>query len=453
MQTNRSRGLISFISAVFIATGAVLAAASPAGAQALFLPASAQDTAAAAAQPVPFISQATRSRVARINRNAVTRHVAPSGSDLATDRVARATALDGVLVMNLFPDTSATFSRTGVSEQDSGGYIWEGAVRGRSAQEALLLVDDNQVVGHVQLGSRIFRIDPIAGDVYRITEMNQAAFPPEGLPLKPPGGNQGQLTPPAEQPESGAVQPAVATNITVLVAYTNTALAEAGSVTAMNNTINTGVALANQAYTRGKTAIKLVLAGKMKVNYNEGSNFSTNLNDLTSGAPLAAVRTKRQQLHADLVTLFRKNDASLCGLGWLPGAGIMPTPSAATSQWGFQVVNWTCVTGNYSWHHEMGHNMGLNHDRYEYKLEGGGNPAATFYNFGYVNLPKLQRTVMAYNNQCAAAGKFCTRINWFSSGTIRATGNVVIGKSKGVAGASDNSTRLKQDRIGVSQYR
>ncbi|MGB7259097.1 MAG: reprolysin-like metallopeptidase [Pseudolabrys sp.] len=452
MQTNRSRGLISFVSAVFIVAGAVLAAASPAAAQALFLPATTADASAAAAQPVPFISAATRNRVARINRSALTRHVAPAGNDLAADRAARASALDGVLILNLFPDVSATFNRTGVTEQDSGGYIWEGAVRGQGAQEALLLVDDNQVVGHVQLGSNIYRIDPVAGDVYRITEINQAAFPPEGLPLTPPGGTRGQITPQRETAES-AVQPAVATTITVLVAYTNTALTEAGSVATMNNTITMGVALANQAYTRGKTAIKLVLAGKMKVNYAEGSDFSVDLNDLTTGAKLAAVRTKRQQLHADLVTLFRKNDASLCGLGWLPGNGIMPTPGPSTTNLGFQVVNWTCVTGNYSWHHEMGHNMGLNHDRYEYNLEGGGNPAAIYYNFGYVNLPKLQRTVMAYNNQCAAAGKFCTRINWFSSGTIKATGNVVIGKSKGVAGAADNSTRLKQDRVAISHYR
>ena len=59
---------------------------------------------------------------------------------------------------------------------------------------------------------------------------------------------------------------------------------------------------------------------------------------------------------------------------------------------------------------------------------------------------------MAYNNYCVDRGQNCTRINWFSSPTVLATGNVVIGKARGKAGAADNTRRLKQTRTPISQY-
>ena len=90
--------------------------------------------------------------------------------------------------------------------------------------------------------------------------------------------------------------------------------------------------------------------------------------------------------------------------------------------------------------------MGLRHDRFMVS----GNPGTDVYNFGYVNKPKLQRTIMAYNNACAP--NFCTRINWFSSPTIRATGDVVIGRAVNRPGAADNSRRLKTTRTPISSY-
>ena len=45
----------------------------------------------------------------------------------------------------------------------------------------------------------------------------------------------------------------------------------------------------------------------------------------------------------------------------------------------FSVVNWTCANANLSMAHEIGHNMGLNHDR-----PNAGNPSPAFpYAYGY----------------------------------------------------------------------
>src|SRR4029078_11721471 len=118
-----------------------------------------------------------------------------------------------------------------------------------------------------------------------------------------------------------------------------------------------------------------------------------------------------------------------CGIAWLPGSGVMPMPSDSTRDLGYSVVARDCVT-NLSFHHELGHNMGLNHDRYVYKRQTGTTPGSQFYNFGYINKAENLSTVMAYRDGCPDQNN-CTRINWFSSATIRATGNVVIGKPKG----------------------
>ena len=61
-----------------------------------------------------------------------------------------------------------------------------------------------------------------------------------------------------------------------------------------------------------------------------------------------------------LVTGYN-NPYGACGIGWLmsgnnPGFG----PNA------FSVVDQTCATGYYSFGHELGHNMGLNHARQDY---------------------------------------------------------------------------------------
>ena len=131
----------------------------------------------------------------------------------------------------------------------------------------------------------------------------------------------------------------------------------------------------------------------------------------------------------------------------------MPSPGISTQNTGFSVIAHNCVVGNYSWHHELGHNMGLQHDRYQYEIDSGDTPSNQFYNFGYVNTTRKMRTVMAYNTKCADEGFNCTRINWFSSPTIRATGGVTIGKSKGKPGAANAAQRLHTNRTAISQYR
>lgn len=437
------RSLRHLVSALSVLAGITLFGGS-AVAQSLFLPA---DGAAPAAVQAA-VPQAIRSRLVRIDANMLARHVAPTNADTATDRVAQADQLDGVVRLNLFDDTIHTFRRKNVKARPDGGFIWSGIVPGRPVHEALLLIRDGRISGRVQLGTRLFRIDPVDGGLQRVTEVNPAAYRPEAPPVV---GVQRDGVAPSPQLSQPDIQPHATTTIRVFVAYTSAAANEAASVAHnIKDEIDLAIAQANEAYENGNIPIKLVRAGTMKTTYSEKADITDDLNNLTSGGSLKPVRDQRDPNNADLVSLFRKSDPNFCGIAQLPGGGVMPTPKDATSDFAYSVVARDCVT-NLSFHHELGHNMGLQHDRYVYKLQTGDTPGSQFYNFGYINKAENLRTVMAYRDGCPDPNN-CTRINWFSSATIRATGNVVIGKPKGDKNAADNTLRLRQTRSAISQY-
>ena len=69
------------------------------------------------------------------------------------------------------------------------------------------------------------------------------------------------------------------------------------------------------------------------------------------------VHALRNAHGADLVSLFIAG-TSLCGIAWL-----ITAQSNAFEAFAFSVVARICVTGNYTFGHEMGRNMGLQHDR------------------------------------------------------------------------------------------
>jgi hypothetical protein len=112
----------------------------------------------------------------------------------------------------------------------------------------------------------------------------------------------------------------------------------------------------------------------------------------------------------------------------------------------YSVTAWNCATGCYSFGHEIGHNLGMLHDR------GTHNAClvSNFYNYGYRNPAGSFHTVLAYGcrtDQCdnnQANG--CTRINRYSNPNF-----LYNGKALGSAG-ENNAQIVNNVRVEVAGY-
>ena len=192
----------------------------------------------------------------------------------------------------------------------------------------------------------------------------------------------------------------------------------------------------NQALTNSGLTVRFELAAIAYVNYSDVS-LTQSLNDVISGnVPQAAAL--REQYAADLVQLVTES-SEYCGVAYL-----LSSADAGFANLAYSVIYSGCIN-NYSNIHEMGHNMGLQHDRadaspqtvwdygYGYRYCNDGvtpQPAA-----GYV------RSVMAY--PCASS----TRVPLYSGPNVNYQGTV-LGDAN-----DDNERVLQQTYITVANFR
>ena len=101
------------------------------------------------------------------------------------------------------------------------------------------------------------------------------------------------------------------------------------------------------------------------------------------------MHTRRNQLGADLAMLVVGATAGgACGVGY-----VMTGLSSAFAAYAFTVTAYPCISPNYTFAHELGHNMGSAHA----PEDGAGQGSLYPYSFGYKHPSNLFRTVMAYN--------------------------------------------------------
>jgi len=147
------------------------------------------------------------------------------------------------------------------------------------------------------------------------------------------------------------------------------------------------------------------------------------------------VHEKREEYGADIVALII-DDPQYCGIAFLG-------PSKANM---YSVTAWNCATGYFSFGHEIGHNLGLQHDR---GTSGVCNNVG--YSYGYRDPSANFRSILAYNcvsGQCDNnAGNGCTRIIRFSNPSAEGYNNQPVGDA-----FNDNSRRINDVRATVAAY-
>lgn len=194
--------------------------------------------------------------------------------------------------------------------------------------------------------------------------------------------------------------------IDVLVYYTPGMLTAYSNLAGVTARVDALIALANQAYAAGKLPHQVRRVGLELLNVADTTSNSSLLKQMqTRSAPFTGMNAKRDGVGADLVTVLRPLYASVqtsCGIAYVSGAN--GGNVNLYGDYGLSVVSdgvdrsgapYYCANSTFA--HELGHNMGLMHDRATTAKQGGGTGAKP-YAFGYVPLSGKWGTIMSYTS-------------------------------------------------------
>ena len=241
------------------------------------------------------------------------------------------------------------------------------------------------------------------------------------------------------------------TDVTIDVAIVHTPAAReaAGGTAAIAAEVDVWIAEANQAFEASGVDHRLALVARSGVAYNETGNSLVDINRLAnpSDGHMDDVHALRDRVGADLVYLIVSD--SDAARGYLGG------PFGLTCQ----------HCGGVVFTHEVGHNMGLSHDRYEvHHHEGGVSPHPAY---GYVNQRAVEagatrsrrwRTVMSDDIQCIDAYTDCLPSGLLRFSNPRQLYNgdplgVAYGEGSGVTGPADAAAVLNATGPAVALWR
>ena len=338
---------------------------------------------------------------------------------------AQAASASGELVINLFPDFTVTALHD-VVEQGSDATKWRGPLSGQSLWgRAILAVSGSHIAGLVQKDGRVFLIKPITEQVHLVSELRQHDFPIEAQPLASPAIDRTQSAADGDGHYTLRVMLVMDTSLSALCWF-SWLQATFESVFEAN--------LDDVWDTFTTSTIRADVTIFCSQHSATGGDLSADLTWVSSDVGVAAERNARA---ADIVSFIVPSSSStICGLGRVNG----PPVVAADESRAFSVVVAGCALGNYSLAHEIGHNMGMRHDR---ATEGGGDPAACNYGYWITwgGVPAA-RTVMAYD--CPTG---CTRLGVHSypwSTYLPPFGDVVFGIACGSPTGANNIEQLEQ---------
>jgi hypothetical protein len=312
-------------------------------------------------------------------------------------------ALDApAMELPLFPGMTLRAILTRRTVNRDGSESWAGEVQDEPLSSATFVRLGDVLQGSIRLLGAAYSIEPLAGSTLHIVRQVDLSQLGEELPPRVPD------LPPDAPFDTPPIMGDDGNTFDVLVVYTAAARAAAGGTDgAIQARINLGIADTNTAYANSGIIPRLRLVGAEFIDYEESGDIGVDLDRLTStvDAYMAGVHTRRNAVGADLVKLVVGEAAGGCGVAWL-----MTTLSAGFATNAFSVTAEECISPNYTFGHELGHNMGSNHAPNDPVTATPLYP----YSFGYKHPANQFRTVMAY--YCGAGA--CPRVLHFSNPAV-----------------------------------
>jgi hypothetical protein len=333
-----------------------------------------------------------------------------------------------MLALNLFDNVSYAAIKEGEERRSATEFTWIGKIVGARHSQVVLVVNNDDITGSIRFEGRLFRVRPVGDGIHAIQEIDLSMLSSECSVI--PGGE------PAKPGNRSPVPPESTTWIDVMVFYTPAAAAAAGDI---ESEIQLATDELNITYANSGAAQRVRLVHTEQVTYTESGSFSTDLGRLqgTSDGFMDNVHTLRDTYGADLVSLWETTGGA--GIGY-----VMQTVSASFAPWGFNVVRWDLGVGNFTFGHELGHNMGAAHDRANAGVNG-----AYSYSYGYQDPAENWRTIMSYN--CPSG---CTRIGYWSNPDKAHPGDgTPMGVPEGDPASADNRKTFNNTGSTVAAFR
>lgn len=299
---------------------------------------------------------------------------------------------------------------------------WRGKINSdKFSGDVFLTFTKGYVAGMIYTPDAVYEI-VAKGEKQYLVQLDQALFPECYGDLK---GEQEtgtrSVAPEGVASDSGDM-------IDVLVVYTTAVKNNVGGNPQAQLLAQAAIDSTNTAYINSKIRQRLRLVHSEEIVYTETSSASTDLSNLRSNATIA---TMRNTFNADMVSMISES-TGVCGIGYLLNSmGGSPTNA-------FTVTVRSCAVGNLSFAHELGHNMGSQHNP-----ENGSGPIFPYSYGHYVN--GSYRTVMSYADPCTNG---CTRVPYFSNPQI-----VYSGLPTGIDNQRDNARSIEQTADIIAAYR
>ncbi len=307
-----------------------------------------------------------------------------------------------------------TFALTGLRVLPGSGRArtWVGMHReGESEYQAFITENDGDIYGVVYSADSVFELSGSnVNSTVSLLDQRAADYT-----LAPPSAHDYIDAPPLPPALAAAhrlpsdpvlfATPTPQSVIDLLVVYTHAMVTRYGSESLVLARINNLIAQANTAYLNSDVAITLRLVSTYRSAYSELTSNGVALDAITPSIPafnrvvvtpaeLTAVAPLRDSTLADIVVMirpFRRNAHASCGMAnrnGTVGFGMEPYEGWAYAVFSdgldLEAGNGTCPDTAFS--HEIGHVMGMNHDRGSLALEAPNatTPVVSYgHGFGY----------------------------------------------------------------------
>jgi hypothetical protein len=300
------------------------------------------------------------------------------------------------MFLPLFDDAQFQASLKKFIRREESDFTWLGTIPRSRFSLVVITYKEGVLQGVIAADGHVFEIHQASGNIYVIREADQRARTQE---LHPKSGRKQSLR--TLQNNSSSQSGALST-IDIMVVYT-AARSTPGIASEIQNAVDT----VNQIFITSQVNAQLNLVYTGQTSITESGNINTDLSHLSNNSQIAALRN---QYGADLVSMWEKG-ADASGIGQELGP--------------FSVVAEQGPTAAYTFAHEVGHCMAMNHDVY---VTPQADPYP--YSHGLVHLEFIDivcsggwYTLMAYSNKCDDQGVFCCQIPYFSNPNVNYSGD------------------------------